>query len=118
MKLPNAENAVIDIEKLRDYSLSPTNPKGLHKARLFQNKLAIEVDEAELLLEAIRKAIFVADAVEQEPNGYGRRFRVDFILGRGKGIIFYEAAVRSAWIIRSNEDFPRLVTCYNFRKSA
>lgn len=39
MKLPNAENAVIDIAKLRDYSLNPNHPEGKHKARVFQAKL-------------------------------------------------------------------------------
>ncbi len=118
MKLPNVQNAVIDIEKLRYYSLSSTHPKGKHKAKLFEEKLAMRADEAELLREAIRKAILSADAVELEPNAFGRRFRLDFELGRGKGIIWYNAGVRSGWIIRKNEDFPRLTTCYNFRKSA
>ncbi len=118
MRLPNVESAVIDIEKLRLYSLSSIHPRGKHKAKLFEEKLAIGVDEAESLREAIRKAILMADAVELKPNAYGRRFRLDFALGRGKGIIWFEAGVRSGWIIRKNEDFPRLTTCYNFRKSA
>lgn len=39
MKLPNAENAVVSIEKLRDYSLNPNHPEGKHKARAFLEKL-------------------------------------------------------------------------------
>jgi hypothetical protein len=35
MKLPNAEKAVVDIVKLRDYSLNPHHPEGKHKARAF-----------------------------------------------------------------------------------
>ncbi|OLE39167.1 MAG: hypothetical protein AUI36_25970 [Cyanobacteria bacterium 13_1_40CM_2_61_4] len=117
MKLPNAENAVIDIEKLRGYSLSPTNPKGKHKARLFRKKLGMELDDAEILRQAIQKAIFMAEAIERKPTAYGRIFRVDFMAGRGKGIIWYEAKVRSGWIIRNDEDFPRLTTCFNPNKS-
>jgi hypothetical protein len=35
MKLPNAGQAIVDIAKLRDYSLSPTHEEGKHKARVF-----------------------------------------------------------------------------------
>ncbi len=47
MKLPNAENAVIDIKKLRDYCLNPNHPEGKHKARVFLEKLDIGRDDAE-----------------------------------------------------------------------
>ncbi len=49
MKLPNAENAVIDIKKLRDYCLNPNHPEGKHKARVFLEKLDIGRDDAERL---------------------------------------------------------------------
>lgn len=32
MKLPNAENAFVDIEKLRGYCLNLSHPRGKHKA--------------------------------------------------------------------------------------
>lgn len=35
MKLPNADRAVVGLAKLRDYCLSPTHPRGRHKARVF-----------------------------------------------------------------------------------
>lgn len=34
MLVPNAERAVVDIRKLRDYCLDPTHDDGKHKARL------------------------------------------------------------------------------------
>jgi hypothetical protein len=33
MKLSDAENAVVDLEKLRSYALDPTHRVGRHKAR-------------------------------------------------------------------------------------
>jgi len=117
MKLPNAKNAVIDIEKLRGYCLSSTHPKGKHKARLFVEKLGMDQDDAEILRQAIQKAILIAEATERKPTADGRIFKVDFAVGRGKGIIWYEAGVRSGWIIRNGEDFPRLTTCFNPFKS-
>ena len=47
MKLPNAENAVVDIAKLRDYCLDPNHPEGKHKARIFMEKLGITKKDAE-----------------------------------------------------------------------
>ncbi|MGZ5437397.1 MAG: DUF6883 domain-containing protein [Pyrinomonadaceae bacterium] len=113
MKVPNALNAVIGIEKLTDYCLSASHSKGKHKARLFENKLSLGVRDAEVLQRALKDAILRCDAVEIESTAYGRKFRVDFRAGRGVGIIFFEATVRSVWIVRNDEDFPRLVTCYN-----
>lgn len=37
MKLPNADRAVVDLRKLRDYCLSQEHPRGQHKARLFKS---------------------------------------------------------------------------------
>jgi hypothetical protein len=33
MHIPHAENATVDIRKLRDYCLNPEHPEGTHKAR-------------------------------------------------------------------------------------
>lgn len=114
MKLPNAGNAVIDISKLRDYCLNPEHPEGKHKARVFRDKLGIGRDDAELLRERIFEIILTAEATEQTPSAYGRRFKVDFQVTREEAgsILVSLALVRSAWIIRNNEDFPRLVTCF------
>jgi hypothetical protein len=114
MKLPNAENAVVDIAKLRDYCLNPDHPKGKHKARVFQEKLGIVKEDAEQLRQAILEAILTADATEQEPTEYGRRFTVDFQASRPEGqFIMSTAWVRTGWIVRVDEDFPRLTTCFN-----
>ena len=117
MRLPNAENAFVDIAKLRDYSLNSNHPEGKHKARAFLEKLAISRNDAELLRKLILEAILTAEAMEQKPTEYGRRFVVDFELQRGVGVVLYRAVVRTAWIIRNEEDFPRLTTCFNPRRS-
>lgn len=118
MKLPNAENAVVDIAKLRDYCLNPSHPEGKHKARKFLEKLKIGKDDAELLRALILEAVLTADAAEQKSTTYGRRFIVDFEWDRWHGVIQYKAVVRTAWIIRNDEDFPRLTTCFNPRRSS
>ena len=118
MKLPNAENAIVDIGKLRDYSLNPNHAEGKHKARAFLEKLNLRRNDAEQLRQWILEAILTAEATEQKPTTYGRRFVVDFEIERGRGVILFKAVVRTAWIIRNDEDFPRLTTCFTPRRSA
>ena len=112
MQLPNAENAIVDIAKLRDYCLNPNHPEGKHKARVFLDKLGIKRDDAERLRQAILEGVLLAEAREQEPTMFGRRFMVDLSISRAEGIVLSTALVRTAWIIRQGEDFPRLTTCF------
>jgi hypothetical protein len=87
MKLPNAENAVVDIAKLRDYCLNPNHPEGKHKARVFKERLGITQTDAERLRQVILGAVLIAEATEQEPTEFGRRFIVDFQVSWPQGII-------------------------------
>jgi hypothetical protein len=119
MKLPNAENAVVDIANLRDYSLNPNHPEGKHKARVFQRKVGIRREHAERLRQVISEAILTKDAIKQKSTVYGRRYidvRVSTIEGEGvlltEGVLQSRALVRTAWMIRNDENFPRLTSCY------
>jgi len=112
MKLPNAERAVIDIQKLRDYCLNPDHPEGKHKARVFLEKLEFTANDAERLRELIIEAILSLEATEKEPSTYGRRFVLEFLVTRQEKLVVMSAPVRTAWIVRNDEDFPRLTSCY------
>jgi hypothetical protein len=108
MKLPNANRAIVEIEKLRDYCLSVTHPRGKHKAHVFSSVLGMTADDSEELRQTILSAVIVEEAVESERDEYGQRYIVDFKMSR-QGI---QATIRTAWIIRSGEDTPRLTSCY------
>jgi len=108
MKLPNVARASVDIAKLRDYCLNGSHPEGRHKARVFHSALDISSGDAEFLRQAILEAVVGADAVAGNQDAYGARYLVDFELKRGSG----QAAIRTVWIVRRGEDFPRLLTCY------
>lgn len=112
MKLPNATHAVVDIEKLRDYSLNPNHPEGKHKARVFLAALGFKADDAERLRALILEAILTTEATTQQPTPYGQRFRVDFHVKAEQGLVIAVKTIRSTWIIRSEEDFPRLTSCF------
>lgn len=101
-------NAFIDVAKLRDYALNPNHPEGRHKARVFNASLGIDQSHAEWLAQAILEKLPEADATPGLSDEYGMRYDTELTIDRGQR----SAAVRTAWIIRRNEDFPRLTTCY------
>lgn len=109
MKLPNARRAVVEIGKLREYSLSPGHEVGKHKARVFQAALGLTVDDAAWLREFIPGAV-AGEEVESgpTPSPLGEKHVVDIPVGRGGR----SAIVRTAWIVEGGTDFPRLTSCY------
>lgn len=108
MKLPNVETAFIDIQKLRDYSLNIEHDRGQHKARLFLAILGLSAEDAEELQLILLEAIQIHDAISTSQDEYGQRYVVDFPLTRNANT----ATIRSTWIVRPTETFPRLTSCY------
>jgi hypothetical protein len=108
MKLPNADRAFVDVVKLRDYSLHTHHKEGRHKARVFAQALGLKSDNADWLRERLLEIARREECLIGRKTDYGQRYVIDFELTHaGK-----TAQVRSAWIIRRGEEFPRLVTCY------
>jgi len=108
MKLPNATRAVVEIAKLRDYSLNPRHPEGKHKARVFSAALGLTERDANRLREELLRVARELDCEPGRHTEHGQRYLMDFTLVfRGKS-----ARLRSAWIVRKGEEFPRLTTCY------
>lgn len=62
MPMPNAERAVVDIRKLRDYCLNPMHDEGQHKARVFATALGMTADDAEDLRVFLLQAVQTSDA--------------------------------------------------------
>jgi hypothetical protein len=108
MKVPNAEQALIDPLKLSDYCLNPEHPRGKHKAQVFESALGLTLEDADVLYDALLAAVQEQEAELGEKDEFGQRYTVDFKMMTAIG----EAFVRSTWIIRATEDFPRLTTCY------
>ena len=108
MPIPNAERAVVDIRKLRDYCLNPLHDEGQHKARMFATALGLTAEDAENLRALLLQAVTTADVQLGRRDAYGQRYTVDILLTwRDKQTI-----VRSGWIIEHDSDTPRLTTCY------
>lgn len=108
VKLPNAENAFVDLEKLTEYCLSPDHPRGKHKARVFESVCGFTVESAEMLRQQLLEAAALGNAVEVNSDIYGRRFVIEYTVAGPSG----QGRIHTAWIIRRDEDFPRLVSAY------
>jgi hypothetical protein len=88
MILPNPALAIIDEDKLSGYSLNTEHSEGKHKARVFKSVLNMDVPTKQ--------------------NAYGQKYIIDFPLSHEDKT----ATIHSVWIVRLDEDFPRLITCY------
>jgi len=108
MKVPNAERAIVDIRKLRDYCLNPTHDEGKHKARLFAAALGMTANDAEDLRGALLEGVKTDNARVGRRDEFGQRYVVDFVLEWHNK----RAMVRSGWIIEQNSDTPKLTSCF------
>ena len=95
MSLPDADRAVVDDAKLRDYLLASGRPLGRFKARLFVS-LGYTAKEWERLRDDILAIATSGELTSETTNPYGRKFEVDGIL---TGPSDRSATVKIVWII-------------------
>ena len=108
MKLPGGDRAEVDLRKLSEYCLSPIHPVGKHKAAVFRSALGLTVADATVLRDRLLLSAVEGEAIAERADEFGDRYRVDFEMATLSG----RATIRSAWIVRVGEDFPRLTTCF------
>jgi hypothetical protein len=108
MLIPNAENAVVDIRKLRDYCLNPEHDDGKHKARLFSSILGMVASDAEELHQILLEVVKTHEARLGRQDEFGQRYTLDFTIKWQNR----SATLRSGWIIERSSEIPRLTTCY------
>jgi hypothetical protein len=108
MKLPNPDNAIIDMRELLTYCLDTEHSEGQHKARVFRSALGLTQAGADELRAALMDAAISHDAIPVPRNPYGQKYVIDFTMVRGES----SALIHSVWIVRDTEDFPGLITCY------
>jgi hypothetical protein len=108
MKLPNAQDAIIAPEKLRDYLLNPAHRRGGPKSRVLR-AMGYEAQNWPQLEADLRSQHLSADIESEELTDYGWRYVIQTALTgpRGHAVIFY-----SVWQIDLGSDRPRLVTMY------
>ena len=108
-RLPNAEQATVPIEKLRDYALDPEHPRGQHKARVFRSTLGIGQDDWEYLREQILEAVPSAAVATVRVISWGTLCEVPILV---EGLNGETHEVTTVWIVERDDDPPKLVTTY------
>jgi hypothetical protein len=106
--LPNGHRAFIDVAKLRDYCLNANHEDGKHKARVFLRALGLRRGDAALLRRRLLEAAAREPATMVSSTRFGVLYTMEFLMTTSIG----SATIKSGWIIRYGEDFPRLITCY------
>ncbi len=113
IKLPNYKNAIIPKEKFTKYALDMNNPKGRNKAIAFEEALGYNINNANKLINNIRKNIDKFNAVKKEDKGFGQRYEILMTLvGENKKI----ANVKTGWIIDKETQETRLTSVYVTQK--
>ena len=108
MKLPTADQAIIDAAKFHGYLLSATHPAGRFKAKFF-GRLGYGADQWGQLEADLRGQHLAEDARLVDSTAYGQKYEIRAIR---KGPSGQADLVVSVWIVRAGEDSPRFVTAY------
>lgn len=108
MNLPNAEAAIVDDAKVRDYLLSAANPRSRGKPAFF-HALGFGFESYELLRDALARIARSEVAVEGQSSPFGRKFEIRAMLTGPSG---KSAQINTVWIIENGSTTPRFVTAH------
>jgi hypothetical protein len=108
MKLPNAERAVFEREKIADYLLNPAHPDNGGKAAFFL-ALGYKRDDWPSLAAALRRLAVATEAAKSMETAHGIKYIPDGGMETSGG---KTRGVRTIWIVDRGLDRPRLVTAY------
>ena len=108
MKLPDAERALVEREKIVDYLLNPAHPDNGGKAAFFLG-LGYNRDDWLALAAALCRLAAATEVAQSMETAHGTRYVLDGGLETAGGKI---PVIRTIWIVDRGVDRPRLVTAY------
>lgn len=108
MKLPNADYAIVQREKITEYLLSPVHRHGRGKAAFFR-KFGFRETDWDAFASALLRHAAQHHIKKIEDSLFGRRYTVEGEIGTPDG---RAPTIRSIWFILSGETIPRFVTAY------
>ncbi len=112
MRLPNAESARVEREKIEGYLLSTISPRGRSKAVFFLS-FGFNADHWQSFAEALRLQGVTHEVIKVAETVYGQRYHVDGTLETPDG---RNPQVRTVWQMDVGSDYPRLITAYPVRR--
>lgn len=108
MKLPRADLAVVDREKITKYLLNREHPDNGGKADFFI-ALGFSIDKWETLADALRRLAIKSEVSVSMESPHGKKYIVDGEIETPTG---KTPIVRTVWIVNTGEAIARLVTAY------
>jgi hypothetical protein len=108
MRLPNAERAVVEREKIADYLLNAAHRFGASKARFFA-EFGFRMEQWEQLAEALREHGRRHEVARVRETGFGPRYTIEGELNTPGS---RRPRVRSVWQMDEGAIAPRLITAY------
>ena len=108
MPIPNADRAIIAIEKLTSYLLNPVHKRGGAKARLLLS-LGYQTDAPHVLESDLRAQHLSLNATRTSQNPYGVAYEIEgpVTTPSGRSVRFC-----SIWQIDTGSEVPRFITMY------
>jgi len=105
MKLPNANDALVERGKIADYLLNPAHRYGASKAQFF-NEFGFRLEGWNFLAEALREHDRTHDVANIHEIGFGPRYVVE---GKLNTPIGRRPRVRMVWQMDKGAVAPRLL---------
>ena len=112
MKLPNANQAVVEREKVTDYLLNASHPDNGGKAEFFE-RLGFRQDEWTVLADALRRLARETEVTASSASPHGQKF---VVVGRLETPAGRNAMVQTIWIMDTGSEAARLVAAYPARE--
>ncbi len=113
MRLPNAQEALVEEKKISGYLLNVAHPDGAGKSRFF-GSLGFTIDNWQQLADALTEQAIQNPVAEVVESSYGNRYTVvgEMITPSGRKPI-----VQTIWIVEKGGFRPRLGTAYPARRT-
>ncbi len=108
MKLPNADQIVVEREKIVGYLLNASHRYGASKAEFF-TRFGFQAEQWEVLADALRHHGQIHELKRAQETGFGPRYQVEGRINAPDG---RSPRVRSVWQLDHGEVAPRLITAY------
>jgi len=108
MRLPNAELAVVEREKITEYLLNPEHRYGASKARFFA-RFGFKLEAWDALASALRGHAHRHESARTYETRWGPRFEIDGKLNTPDG---RQPRICTVWQFDKGKIAPRLITAY------
>jgi hypothetical protein len=108
VRLPNADRAVVEDAKVRDYLLSPSHPIGRFKSVFFL-ALGFSIEDWRSLRDVLLELGRSGEGLPGQTSPFGQKFEISATLTGPSG---RQAKVVTVWMVCHGQDFAHFVTAF------